>query len=409
MSKTWSTLRTGAAVLLAVAFCLGLVPSLLLGDVNAVLFDSERMTTLLTSTLVRSGALSTYAVRLLSEKVGGGNQVTSHLTQADWANLTRTLIPASWQEEQIVANLDGFYAWLDSSDPAPHWSVSLTGIKAGLQGDGGRRLADALVNSWPPCSTQQVQEYASGASAQGTLPICQPPEPYLGEVRQGLGQEVNQRAAQLPDNLALGNASVTAQAATGAEELKIALRLLRDFGAVAWLLPLLLLLLVLALAARSVRGLLGWTGVPLTIGALLGILLVLMLSVLRGRGLISLPGAPVALRASVVSFLGLLLRSVFGRLLIESAILLFVGFVLVVFSLVFGPRLKPASAVPAPDSAGNAPVRPAASAMIGRTEAGSQVRAAGPPAPQGSTVILPADSSSQESSGDKTPPRGIFG
>ncbi len=408
MSKTWSTLRTGAAVLLAVAFCLSLVPSLLLGDVSAVLFESERMTTLLTSTLVRSGALSTYAVSLLSEKVGGGNQVTSHLTQADWANLTRTLIPASWQEEQIVANLNGFYAWLDSSDPAPHWSVSLTDIKVGLQGDGGKRLADALVNSWPPCSIQQLQEYASGASAQGTLPICQPPEPYLGEVRQGLGQEVNQRAAQLPDSLALSNAPATARTA-GAEELKIALRLLRDLGAVAWLLPLFLLLLVQAVAARSVRGLFGWTGVPLAAGALLGILLVLMLSFLRGRGLISLPGVPAALRAAAVSFLGLLLRSVFGRLLIESAILLLLGFVLVVFSFVVRPKPRPASVLVVADSGGNVPARSAASPVSGRAEAASQVRAAGPPTPRGSTVILPKDSSSEESSGDKTPPRGIFG
>ena len=73
MSKAWSTLRTGAAIVLALAFCLSLVPSLLLGDLSAVLFDSGRMTTLLTNTLVRSGALSTYVVSLLSEKVGGGN------------------------------------------------------------------------------------------------------------------------------------------------------------------------------------------------------------------------------------------------------------------------------------------------------------------------------------------------
>jgi hypothetical protein len=367
------------------------------------------MTTLLTNTLVRSGALSTYVVSLLSEKVGGGNQVTFYLTQADWANITRSLLPASWQEEQIVANLDEFYAWLDSSDPAPHWSVSLTEIKAGLQGSGGQRLADAFVNSWPPCSAQQLQEYASGVSAQGTLPICQPTEPYLGEVRQGLGQKINQLAGQQPDSLPLSNASATARTAGSAEELKIALRLLRDFGAVAWLLPLLLLLLVLALAARSVRGLLGWTGVPLAAGAALGILLVLMLSALRGRGLISLPGAPAALRAAAVSFLGLLLRSVFGRLLIESAILLFLGFVLVVFWFVVRPRPRLASVLVAADSGGNAPVRLAAPPVIGQSEAGSQGRAAGPPTPRGSTVILPKDSSSEESSGDKTPPRGIFG
>jgi hypothetical protein len=372
---------------------------LLLGDLRAVLFDSQRMTTLLTDSFVRSGAVSTYIAELFSEKIGGETQITSYLTQAHWADLVRTLFPASWQEEQIAANLDECYAWLDSLDPLPRFSFSLTAIKAELQGEGGKSLAEALVNSWPACSAQQLQAYGSGAFTQGALPICRPPDPLLGEVQQGVGLEISQQAGQLPDNLNLSQAS---PAAGGTAALKTELRLFRDFAPVAWLLPLLLLLVELALAARSVQGLLAWTGIPLATAALIGVLLVLLLGVWRDAGLIPWTAIPAALRTSAASLLGLLLRSLSGRLLIESAVLLFFGFVLVVFSAVVRPR-------PQLGPAANRPVDRAASKVIHPTETCSPRSEAGAAATRGSTVILPKDSLAEESASRRTPPRGMFG
>jgi hypothetical protein len=400
MSKVGAALGTGLAIVLALVFCLSLAPSLLLGNLSAVVFDSGQMTTLLTDSFVRSGALSAYAVSVLSEKVGGGTPITSHLTQADWANLVNAVFPATWQQRQIAANLDAFYAWLDSSDPVPALSLVLTEIKAGLQGDGAKRMADALVNSWPPCSTQQIQAYASATSFQGALPVCRPPEPYLGELQQGLAQEIKRQASQLPESLSL---TQPASAGSGAEALKMELRLLRDFGPVAWLIPLALLLLELACAVRSLRGLLGWTGVPLVVGSLLGVLLVLVVNVLRSRGLISLVAVPAALRAAAGSLLGLLLRSLFGRLLIECAALLFLGFVLVVLSLAL--HSKPQPAVAAGTLAGTPPLGPAPSQAIPPSEVPSSAA----PALGKGTVILPKEPPPEEPTAERKPPRGIFG
>ena len=403
-SRIGVAVRMVLAALLALAFCLSLSPSLLLGGLHAVLFDSSRMTTLLTDGLVRSGALSNYAVAVLSEKVGGGAPISSRLTQGDWSSLVQSLFPASWQDQQIVANMNQFYAWLDTSDPVPAFSLSLTEIKAGLQGADGRLLTDALINSWPPCSAQQLQTYVSGVPPKASLPLCRPPEPYLGQLQQSLGQQINAQARQLPESLALTQPTT---GSGGADTLKIDLRLLRDFGPVAWLFPLALLLLEVAVAARSLRGLLGWIGFPLAVGALFGVILVLIVSVLRARGLISLVDVPAALRASAISVLGLLLQSVFGRLLIECSVLLILGFVLVV--LMFTIRPSSHAAVAAGPSTPRPSTSPAPPAVVPPSQAGSSSQPASRPTSGKETVILPKEAPPSESSEERTPPRGIFG
>ena len=193
------------------------------------------------------------------------------LTGGDVELLLRGLAPPDWLRRTTESALDQAFAALDSPERPIEIRTSLVELKQRLAGQAGVDTALRLVESWPPCTAEQLaglDEEGDGSSPTG-LPRCRPPEETIARFMPELERQLDSLAATVDDEVDLGaslRSPAPGESPGGPEESpdpRALLSFARTVVRLSWLLPLALLLLVTALVVRSRRSFLLWWGAPL--------------------------------------------------------------------------------------------------------------------------------------------------
>jgi len=342
------------ALLLGLAFVVSLPLSILALAWGRVLFSPELMTDILAAELVDSGALQRGAVEAFLQRSGPEGEPNPEAGSLDFLDrqeldrLVETLFPPEWAHDQMRVNVEILYAWIDSDLAQPAFQLDIQPLKDRLQAGGAQELVTVIVDSWPVCSVEQIQQLEREMVVGGELPSisCEPPEPLRSRLMNSGTELLLDRSRSLPSSSPLtGEASAT-EDQQGLTTFKRGLRFLRELSDVGWMLPISLLGLIVALAVRSWPALLRWWGAPLS-GAGLSSFITLFIS----RGIIDQARASESLRSVSGGFfepilqnvIGQLLDIVGGRMFGMALLLTVVGLALLLVGLWLGRRARSAS------------------------------------------------------------------
>ncbi|MEA1979185.1 MAG: hypothetical protein U9N80_14950 [Chloroflexota bacterium] len=268
------------AIAVAVIFILVLPLSLLGRDLAVVVFSPVRVSGILRSRLLESGFINNIAAEsFLTERwfdemgFGGGElkPMFQYLSPAEREEILMTLVPPEWVDAQLDNVIHSFFTWIESEQPEPRIAVDLIPLKEGLLKGGLRRTIDTLIDSWPSCTTDEIEIMREELMRTGEIPIevCEPPEPYRSQVLDfavdELGNLIREQPNKIPliDSLDASPAEVT--------EFKENFQFLRSVMMWGWFLPASLLGVVMILVIRSMRDIGKWWGIPLLLGGLLSI------------------------------------------------------------------------------------------------------------------------------------------
>ncbi|HLF36793.1 MAG TPA: hypothetical protein VI520_02545, partial [Anaerolineales bacterium] len=275
--KPTSVIGRAIALLLGLAFVVSLPLSILALAWGRVLFSPEQMTDILAAELVDSGALQRAAVEAFLARSGpqeesnpqdgsnpGGGSL-DFLDRQELDRLVKTLFPPEWAHDQMRANVEILYAWIDSDLAQPAFRLDIQPLKDRLQAGGAQELVTVIVDSWPVCNAEQVQQLEREGFATGELPSvsCEPPEPLRSRLINTGIELLLERSRSLPSSIPIGGEAPASEDQQGLNQLKRGLRFLRELSDVGWMLPTSLLGLIVALAVRSWPALLRWWGAPL--------------------------------------------------------------------------------------------------------------------------------------------------
>ena len=319
---------------LALALILTLPLSLLAFDWARLFFDPEHMAQVVGQQLIDSGVLREMAMQTIFPSDPGEGELRfrqfQQLDPAARERLLDILIPRGWGQEQVTRLLTDLYAWFDNDQPTPALSLDIGAVKDRLMTGGAQELVTLLVDSWPDCTPEQVEQLRGQTFGSPEFPeelMCRPPEPLrTGRIDQGtrfLLDGVQPIPAVLPLSEAGGPSSVE-----DVGRLKQGIRLVRAQARWGWLLPLSTLGLIAAVVARSWPQLLRWWGVPLAGAGGTGLALLLgavrLAQRLTERALAQSQFPPFM--AQALQGVGDRLRDdILGALLFQSILLLLAG------------------------------------------------------------------------------------
>jgi hypothetical protein len=342
------------ATLLALALALVVVLTLpltvLAHDIGQVVFSPGELADLVVGRIVDSGWLKGIVRdrilfgELLPPDPGGGfnlGEALRYLEPTEVDRILDILLPPEWAGDQVSGILESLSAWLENAQPTPALSLDLQPLKDRLISGGAAQLVEAIVDSWPACTTEQVnQMIAAGVGGSETpLFFCEPPEPHRSLLTTGATQTLVQQARALPSRLALGSAG-TSQATPGMSleqilAFKERIRLARALSGWGWILPLSLLGLIMALVVRSWRHLAKWWGTPLFVGGLLTLLILITFGGLANRYLLpalALSTMPAVLSSMLTGVMEGLVAAVVRRLLLHGMVITLAGALLLLVS-----------------------------------------------------------------------------
>jgi hypothetical protein len=283
------------ATILAVIVVMALPISLVAHNVARVAFSPEILSQNLTKGLINSGIIQrTLSERLQSagllNELGPGDgelgKAFSNLSPAEWETIIERLFNPEWAEREITRTLESISSWIDN-DPAPlEIGIDLVPIKEAFLRGGAEELIDMVVDSWPSCTPEQIQRMQSAAMQTGEAPLllCEPPEPFRGQLMNFLTASVIDFVHEMPSVYFLDRGQAFASP-DEASALKERLRFVRAIAGASWLLPLSLFGLIMALAIRSFRALTRWWGIPLLLSGFFTFLAALLVPPL-GRSIL---------------------------------------------------------------------------------------------------------------------------
>ncbi len=325
--------RKALAALLAIVFFLVFPFGLVATGVQTVLLNPG----FYKSQLVKNNVYAkSYA--FISSALGESKQFSRDipLSSAEMEQVLREVLPADFMQRQTETAIDGFFAWLGSSDPAPRVNISLGEVKARMP----RAIAAAIerkLMQLPPCAPgQRLRE--------NEMPQCLPVgvnvetlKVYAAPEILRVGQEM---ANVLPDNVNL--AEVFAKATNGDRNAQPALASLKQFvgtfklaSIVVYAALAVLLLLIGALAYGPAGPAFKWVGMTLLVSGLLYFLFFLSAHFI-GLGLVEqsvgsgLHQTQGAVAATFVGLSSSIVLDFITRLYVESGIAAAVGLVLFV-------------------------------------------------------------------------------
>ncbi|MCK5054462.1 MAG: hypothetical protein KAR65_09295 [Anaerolineales bacterium] len=275
------------SIAVALAFILVLPLTLLGRDLAKVIFSPENVSGILRSRLLDSGFVNNIAAEnFLSERwfnemdLGGGElkPMFQNLSQAEREEILATLMPPEWVDAQLDSVIHAFFTWIDNEKPAPRIAVDLMPLKDVLLKGGLRRTLDTVIDSWPSCTTDEIEIMSQELIRTGVIPIevCEPPEPYRSQVLDFAVTELGSLIREQPDKLQLIESLEVPPAEIS--EFKEQLQFLRSVMMWGWFFPASLLGVIMILIIRSMRDLGQWWGIPLLIGGLLSIVVILIIS-----------------------------------------------------------------------------------------------------------------------------------
>jgi len=355
------------AGLLALLFVLTVPVSVVAFDLGRVVFSPERMGALLGQSFEQAGGFRRLAMEAITGGVegeagsGDGGALSlegalSFLTLQERDYLAERLLPADWVREQLRAGLDDLYAWVDNDLARPNVDVDLRPVKETLRQGGADELIEVVVDSWPPCTVDQVDVMAAQifGLAEG-FPFCEPPEPLRTGLVGIAGEAIKLGLYALPDQLSVSGGRADEKADPETLKFKEDLRLTRALARWSWLLLPALLGLIMAVAIRTWRGMAWWWGLPVILGGLLTLVATVGVR-LGARAVIGSmvlgPGIPPIMAEVLQSVAGGWFTAALRAVGIHAGIILLTGGGLFALGLWRGRRAQraapPASPPPAP-------------------------------------------------------------
>jgi len=367
----------------SLALCISLI------GVRRAAANEGRVTELLTTAFVRSGVLTDILAPDLL-KGFGGERALGALTEDEMREILRTLFPVEWQETQAKQLASQAYAYLFGSGPETALAISLEEPRRLMGGQGGMRVAQIIVRSWPACTPEQIDAITRAAEIPPEMFGCEPPEPAATRVLRAVAASLGHLAETMPAQYQLGGEAGSGNAL---REIHAVLETLALGMVLALLVSAAGLLFALAIAARSLKAILRWTGVIWMSGAASAIAFALVLLAARNRLPVGLGDASPALRdATAVAVRGLVGLAM-GATFVVSIAVLIVGSVVTAISFAMkGPTGDQ-------ERAEEERIRGAASgAAAPRPGVGGRV-----------TLPLPATPSDAAFEEDGERPKGLFG
>lgn len=185
------------------------------------------------------------------------------LSQAEWEELIRFVLPPVDMRLMTESAVETGLAYVNLETDSVR--IPLAHVKQNLTGDSGRELGILLLNFEPPCTAAQIAQIDLGnfENGGGTALYCAASGEILEKMAPGMQERLAAVADELPEEIVLVEPSPNRYTAK--------LALLHTWIGRSPLIAISLLVLIGVFAARSLRSLLKWWGIPLLIAGVLGI------------------------------------------------------------------------------------------------------------------------------------------
>ena len=352
-----STMARILAIFLVVLLVLTMPLSILANNVLRTFFSPTDISNAVANMLLLSGGFrEQLANNIISspwfdQGPTESKRVLMDLDSADRVEITEILFPDEWVKTQVQENIGMTIEWIESEERLPKLVLDLRPLRGQLQEGGAYRIAEILVDSWPPCTADQRRQlsFAFEQDSTSRLIFCGPE----GELRQQLIDRVEHQLVlqieNMPEEVSLLDEINPGDNIAAIEEVRR--NLLTVLLILRWmrLLPFLFLGLIMTFVIRSWHDLTRWWGLPLGLGALFGIVVILI-----GHGIgpgilkdaLSQSEQPAEIQEPIIDAVWELLSSVLNRSGFQALILLILA--AIVFFLPFILKRRTPESVPQP-------------------------------------------------------------
>lgn len=271
------------AVVLSIIVVFALPMALLGQSAGRLLFSPSRIVDLLNENFMNTevmASLAEYAVLQMEPEQDTDSrygQLALHgakqLDHEDWIEIIDLIAPPELILTTMEQILGGYYSWVTGDSLKLEIWVDMAPWKETL-GKNFVFVAEMVLEELPVCNAEQLRLYAMLAyNPDAEIPICEPPEPYYSIL-------LDNASHQVPDELAaMGDHVNIAANAEGSEaewiEAKDGVVAAQVFTQMSWVGILFIYVMVIPLGARSLSGVLKWSGWPILLAG--GLLLVIAL------------------------------------------------------------------------------------------------------------------------------------
>ena len=349
-------LLNALAVLLAAAFVVALPLAIVAHDVGRIAFSADAVSDVIANRLVEGGAFRRLFMSALFSGEGQSSEIAQALAALDPSEqdeAMRILVPEGWASDQVARLVSGLYAWIDSPRPAPDLSLDLRPLRENLLTGAAVQLVELVVDSWPACTLEQLDQMSQAAAATGEVPLtyCEPSEPFRGLLVEFVTTVLRDQARQMQTIVPLGQDLAQGLGSGDVGVFKEQLRLLRLVARGGWMLAVSILGLIMAVAIRSWKALGRWWGIPLIMAGAACLLIALVGGGLAAGALESATTAAGedVFSAAIPAVLSGVLDQVLGRILAHALLAAVAGVALLLAGNFLGRRLRPEESGPLGD------------------------------------------------------------
>ena len=338
-------------------------------DLGRTVFNVPLVKGILTDEVVNSDLipviLEWFSERRAQQRVDSGLALTgidepdivllmSFIDRDGWQRIKEVLLTPEMLTDWVSVTVDGFYEWIDSSDPLPQIIFNLESLIERV--DSKHSINSVLIafEYLDLCTQDQIDDFVARAKAapEGSevlYNLCEFPDPWYDDQFLDYVASFVDVVANVPKSFALTQelTQLEDRQGIGAEMVKQQLRTVRTASRFAWIAPLVLLVILLALRPAWSIGV--RAGLPLLIGGGLTLVPPFLYQGLIKRVLSwgVLSEVPVVILNEASRALLRLLDVVFKPMLIQSIVIIVVGLLIVIISMIIKNKQKKTIGQPA--------------------------------------------------------------
>ncbi len=98
---------------------------------------------------------------------GGPPDYFKNMDAEQWELLLEEILSANWLQAQTESVIDQLFVFLDSDDPTPNITISLSDIKSRLMGRNGVATVLKIFEAQPTCTQDQLRENTNTFESDG--------------------------------------------------------------------------------------------------------------------------------------------------------------------------------------------------------------------------------------------------
>jgi hypothetical protein len=269
----------------------------------------------------------------------------SYIDRDGWRRIKEEILTPEILIDWVSVTVDGFYNWIDSTDPTPQITFDLKSFIERVDSEHGANAILIAYEYLKPCTQEQIDDFknrvqAAPAGSEVLYNLCEFPDPWHDDQIQDYVTSLEDVTANIPPSISLTQelAQLQDKQGIGSTALQQQLRTARFATRFSWLPPV-VLLVILLLLYRTWR-VCTRAGLPLFIGGSLSLLPTLIyrgtITRILSRGPLS--EVPDVILTEASRALLRLLHEVFKPMLIQSAIIAGAGLLVIVISLIVGKK-----------------------------------------------------------------------